>query len=99
MRDKKLTDEEKVYIRSLYKKRSITDIAKELDIPYHTVYQYVYNTLGYRKSHKFTEKEDEFIRKSYNHLNVQTISEMLGIAVSDIYNRARTLGVRKHSKQ
>ena len=99
MRDKKLSDDDKVFIRSWHKKRSITDIAKELGIPYHVVYQYVSNTLGYRKSHKFTEKEDEFIRKSYNHLNVQTISTMLDIPVSDIYNRARTLGVRKHSKQ
>lgn len=95
MRDKKLTDEEKIYIRSLYKNKSITDIAKELKVPYHSVYQYVSTTLGYKKSHKFTEKEDEFIRRSYNHLNVKTISIMLDIPVSDIYNRARTLGVKK----
>lgn len=98
MRDKKLSDDDKIFIRNHYKKRSMTDIAKELDVPYHSVYQYVSNTLGYKKSHKFTEKEDEFIRKSYNHLNVKIISTMLDIPVSDIYNRARTLGVRKHTK-
>ena len=98
MRDKKLSDDDKVYIRSCYKKYSIADMAKSLDVPYHSVYQYVSTKLGYKKSHKFTDKEDEFIRKSYNHLNVKTISTMLGIPVGDIYNRARTLGVRKHSK-
>lgn len=98
MRDKRLSDDDKAFIRCYYKKLSTTGIAKKLNVPYHSVYQYVSNTLGYRKSHKFTEKEDEFIRKSYNHLNVKTISTMLDIPVSDIYNRARTLGVRKHTK-
>ena len=99
MRDKKLSDTDKVFIRQWHKQRSLTDISKELNVPYHAVYQYVSRTLGYKSSHKFTEQEDEFIRKSYNHLNVQTISNMLNIPVSDIYNRARTLGVRKHRKQ
>ena len=99
MRDKKLSDEDKAFIRNCYKKISTTEIAKKLGVPYHSVYQYVSYTLGYKKSHKFTPKEDEFIEKSYNHLNVKTISIMLNIPVSDIYNRARTLGIKKHSKK
>ena len=95
MKKEKLTEEQRDFIKKNIGKLSIVQISERLNLNYRVVYYYVSKNMKRKKNHKFTQKEDDFIIASYNMMRVESIAELLGLSISDVYNRARTLNVRK----
>ena len=95
MKKEKLTEEQRDFIKKNIGNLSIVQISERLNLNYRVVYYYVSKNMKRKKNHKFTQKEDDFIIASYNMMRVESIAELLGLSISDVYNRARTLNVRK----
>ena len=99
MKNEKLTEEQKDFIKKNIGKLSIVRISEKLGMNYRVVYYYATKNTDKRRHHKFTEQEDQFIKAQYASMRVESIADCLGLTKTEIYNRARALNIRKFARK
>ena len=93
---KQLTREDEIKVDELIMDgKHPIEISRRLNINYNSVYYYAKKNCSYKKSHKYTDDEIQYIKENYKTTTIDKISEKLGVPISSIYNKARSLGIRR----
>mgnify|MGYP002514147569 CR=1 FL=1 len=92
----RLTEEQRAYIQMNLPYKSVPVIARELNIGYMNVYREAEKMgIPRRYQTKFTPEQDEFIKKWYGVMRYSEIARRLDVSRGTVYNRVRTLGLKK----
>lgn len=95
----RLTEEQRAYIQMNLGVKSVSNIAKDLNIGYMNVYREA-KKLGIprRTQLKFTKEIDEFIVDNYGLMRAGELAKRINVDKRAIYNRVRALGCTRKSK-
>lgn len=80
--------------------KTVPEIARDLNTGYMNVYREAEKMgIPRRYQTKFTPEQDEFIKKWYGIMRYQEIARRLDVSRSTVYNRVRTLGLKKNERK
>lgn len=90
---KRLTEEQRAYIQMNLPYKSVSVIARELNIGYMNVYREAEKMgIPRRYQAKFTNEDDEYIKANYGVMRAKELARKFGVDTIAIYNRVRRLG-------
>ena len=94
-----MNEDVKRYVEIGLQTKSVSQVAHELGIGYMNVYREAERLgISRRSQFKFTQEDDEYIRKWYGVMRAEEVARRLNVDVQAIYNRVRYLGCTRKSK-